>query len=102
MNQPETELIRIRLEKAEKTYQAAKLMAQHNHWISCVNRLYYSCFYAASALLLKSGFTAKTHNGVKSIFNQQFIKTKQFPLEYVKLFTDLFDMRTTGEMICTK
>ena len=37
------------------------------------NRLYYSAFHMASALLLDKGFTARSHSGVIHLVGAQFI-----------------------------
>lgn len=47
-----TAYVRYRLEKAEETYQAAVILYNASQWNSVINRLYYACFYTASALLL--------------------------------------------------
>ena len=43
------ETIQYRLVRAEEAYHDAQILAQSGSWNSCVNRLYYSCFYAVSA-----------------------------------------------------
>lgn len=45
--------ILYRINLADETLQAAKLLAEKGHWISVMNRLYYVCFYAVSAFLYK-------------------------------------------------
>jgi uncharacterized protein len=62
-----------RLSRAGETLNDAKILAENKSWNSCVNRLYYSSFYAVTALLISKGFEAKTHNGVKTIFFKEFI-----------------------------
>ena len=44
--------IRYRLEKAQEVYQAALILYEAEQWNSVINRLYYACFYSASAMLL--------------------------------------------------
>lgn len=60
--------VTYRLGRSKDTFQDAKILAEVNSWNSCVNRLYYSCFYAVTALLISKGFEAKSHNGIKTIF----------------------------------
>jgi uncharacterized protein (UPF0332 family) len=50
------DLIIYRMSRAKETLQDAELLADGKRWNACVNRLYYSCFYAVSALLLKNNF----------------------------------------------
>jgi uncharacterized protein (UPF0332 family) len=69
----DNELINYRLSRALETYQEALLLGRENHWNAAANRLYYACFYAVNALLLKNGVSCSTHNGVKSEFHKSFI-----------------------------
>ena len=91
------EQIKYRLQKAEESYQAAQLMSENQHWNFCVNRLYYSCFYAAIALLLKHDITPKTHNGTKQQFGLHFIKTGRIDETYNDLYLQLFSWRQKGD-----
>ncbi|MCI5122791.1 MAG: HEPN domain-containing protein [Candidatus Electrothrix sp. AUS4] len=58
------EIIRYRLERAEKNYQEALLMQREKHWNTCANRLYYACFYAVSALLQQHDFSSGKHRAM--------------------------------------
>ena len=53
---PETaELVRNRLARASESVTEAQLLLANDHVRTAVNRLYYACFYAVSALLLTQG-----------------------------------------------
>ncbi len=69
------ETIQYRLEQAEEAYRDAQILAQSGSWNSCVNRLYYSCFYAVSAMLLKDNLSSPKHTGVRGIFNKDYVRT---------------------------
>jgi uncharacterized protein (UPF0332 family) len=97
LNKAKQEYIVYRIAQAEETYQAALELAKSNFWNSCVNRLYYSCFYAVTALLVHENIETKTHNGVKTKFFQHFIKTGIIKMEYSQLYSDLFDWRQKGD-----
>lgn len=86
-----------RLEKAEETYEDAILLIENNKWTSAVNRLYYTCYYAVSALLLSKDIITKTHSGIKSQFFLHFVKNDKVPIEMGKLYSDLFDWRHKGD-----
>ena len=50
---PETaELARYRLTRARESLAEARLLLDNDHVRTAVNRVYYACFYAVSALLL--------------------------------------------------
>jgi uncharacterized protein (UPF0332 family) len=72
-------------------------MADKGKWNSCVNRLYYSCFYCVNALLVRNNITTHTHNGTKSKFHATFVKTGLIDKVYGKLYSDLFDWRQQGD-----
>lgn len=60
-------LMKYRLERANETIEEARLLNENGHYNTAINRLYYACFYAVQALLLKNGITATTHAGVKTM-----------------------------------
>ena len=57
-----------RMERADEAIEEAALMSMSGHYNAAVNRLYYACFYAVQALLLKHQIAATTHAGVKAMF----------------------------------
>jgi uncharacterized protein (UPF0332 family) len=59
--------------------------------------MYYSCFYAIIALLLKYNVEVKTHAGVRQKFGLHFIKTGKVEQKFGRFFADLFDKRLTGD-----
>ena len=46
--------IKYRFQRAKESYEEALILEKNNRWNAVVNRLYYSCFYAVIALLLKN------------------------------------------------
>jgi uncharacterized protein (UPF0332 family) len=91
------DLIQYRLEKANQTLEDAKLLANAKRWNPCVNRLYYACFYAVSALLAKNDFSSSKHTGIRSLFNLNFVKTGVISKETAETYNDLFDRRQEGD-----
>jgi uncharacterized protein (UPF0332 family) len=61
--------IHYRLERAQESLDDARLLADADRWNACVNRLYYSCFYAVSALLVRDGLSSSRHTGVRSLLS---------------------------------
>ena len=54
MNASEKEdLIRYRLSRAKDTFNEVDIQIQNNFLNNAVNRLYYACFYAVSALFIE-------------------------------------------------
>jgi uncharacterized protein (UPF0332 family) len=90
-------LIQYRINRAFETLREAETMIEHQFWNASINRVYYACFYAVSALLLKKGVDSSTHKGLRQMFGLHFIQTGVVSKEYGKFFSDLFDRRQTGD-----
>ena len=58
-----------------------------------MNRLYYSCYYLASALLYQAEIKAETHNGIKTQLFFHFVKTGIMDTSLGKIYAHLFDWR---------
>lgn len=100
MNEAERQtLIQYRLERAKETYQEAILMQSASHWNTCANRLYYACFYAVNALLVKLGYASSKHAGVRSLFNLHIVKTGLLGKKFGKLYNELFEARQEGDYV---
>lgn len=97
MSGSQQELVRYRLERAAETLEEGRVLARTGHWSGCVNRLYYACFYAVSALLLKHGSSSSKHTGIRSLFNLRFVKTGKVAAEHGELYNELFTYRTKGD-----
>jgi len=91
------DLINYRLERSRETLEDAKLLAEKHRWNSAINRLYYAAYYAVIALLLKENYKSTTHNGAKTQFSEQFIKTGLFPKEFGRIYSQLFTWRQKGD-----
>lgn len=85
--------INYRISKSKEIFSDAELLAENQRWNSCVNRLYYSSYYLASALLYQHRIKAETHNGVKTQLFLHFVRTGFLERDLAKLFSHLFDWR---------
>ncbi len=72
-------------------------MLEAGHVNTCVNRLYYACFYAVSALLLAEGKTAAKHSGIRALFDREWVKTGRVPVDVGRFYRKLFDSRQQGD-----
>ena len=90
-------LVTIRLQRANETVLEAKANMQFGYWRIAANRLYYACYYAASALLIKNGITAHTHSGVINQFGLYFVKEGLIGKEQGKFFKQLFNLRQSSD-----
>ncbi len=70
MTSPLKDLVKYRLDRAIETIEEAVLLANNSHWNASINRLYYACFYATNAILIKHNLSSSKHTGVRSILNR--------------------------------
>ena len=90
-------IVLIRIERAKKTMSDVYEYTKLGHWRTAANRLYYACYYAASALLVKNGFTTRTHSGVITQLGLHFVKEGLISREQGHFFKELFDLRQDGD-----
>lgn len=83
--------------RARDALAAADLLIEHHSYMAAVNRLYFACFYAVSALLLTYGHSAKTHAGLRSLFSQHIIHSGMLPNEYSVLYNNLLEAREDAD-----
>lgn len=62
-----------------------------------VNRLYYACFYVASAILLHRHITAKSHAGIIGQFSENIVRTGEISIEDFRVYSKLLNWRTKGD-----
>lgn len=91
------EYIKYRFHRAEESFEEALILAKEARWNAVINRLYYACFYAVIALLLKNNISTQSHDGARTQFGLYFIKTGIIDKESGKLFSKLFDYRQKGD-----
>lgn len=89
--------VRYRLEKAQEVYEAAKVLYHAEQWNSVINRLYYACFYSASALLLYKHISAKSHAGVIGQFSEHIVRKGIISVEEFRVYSKLLSWRTKGD-----
>ena len=92
-----TAYIRYRLEKAQEVYEAARILCEAGQWNSAVNRLYYACFYSASALLLYLHLSAKSHAGVIGQFSEHVVRPGLISTEDFRVYAKLLNWRSKGD-----
>lgn len=96
-SQQRRDIIQYRIEKSYKSLDEATAVAKLQYWNLTGNRLYYSVFHMASALLLDKGMSAKTHAGVIHLIGEKFIATGLLDKSYGKLFSRLYELRQSGD-----
>lgn len=97
MKESKKYLIQYRFSRALDTLDDARILAENRKWNSTINRLYYSAYYAVTALLLHSNLNPTTHNGAKTNFSKHYIKTEKISPELGKMYSQLFTWRQKGD-----
>jgi len=87
----------FRLQRAHETIVEAKGNIEMQYWHAAANRLYYACYYAVLGLLIKNGYSSRTHSGTIGLFGIHFVKTGIVSREQNKFFRKLFDLRQGGD-----
>lgn len=94
--QPE-DYSKYRIQRAKETIQEVETHIENKFWNTAINRMYYACFYAVGALLVKNGVETSSHSGTRQKFGQLFVKTGKVDRELAKHYTDLFEKRHKGD-----
>lgn len=103
MNNSESrkKMIGLWLKKADEALASAELELNAGHTNFAVNRLYYVCFYAVTALLLRDGKQFARHSAVKSEFVRSYIKPGLVDARWNRFYQQLFDDRQEADYIST-
>jgi len=90
-------LVEYRLKKAKETFAEISILMENELWRNAANRLYYACFYAASALLIRDGHQTHSHSGVKRLVSMHYIKENKIDKSLIKTYGRLFNLRQRGD-----
>ena len=97
MKPEEVEYVRFRMARAYETLSEAKSLLETGTLYGVVNRLYYACFYAVSALLFTEGMSSAKHRGIIALLDRQWIKTGRLPAAMGRFYRRLFELRQQGD-----
>ena len=91
------DIVRYRIENANLTLAEVETHKANGYYNTAVNRMYYACYYAASALLIAYGIETKSHDGVRQQLGKQMVLTGKLPAELGKFYSQLFSKRTAAD-----
>jgi uncharacterized protein (UPF0332 family) len=97
MTVKKSDYINYRFKRAEESFDEAQIMIDNKKWNTAISRLYYSCYYAVIALLLKDNIETRSHSGVRTKFSDTYIKTGKIDVKFGKLLSHLDDYRQKGD-----
>lgn len=90
-------IVSYRIENAVSTLGEVKNHRDNGYYNTAVNRLYYACYYAASALLVANGIETKSHDGVRQMLGKHFVLTGVIPSDMGHFYSVLFSKRSSGD-----
>jgi uncharacterized protein (UPF0332 family) len=79
--------------RADQSLAAARDELSAERIEFAVNRVYYACFYALSALLLKDGRRFVKHRGVRAAMHQHLVKTGELGRPLADFYDQMFAAR---------
>ena len=90
-------IVRYRIESAENTLAEVETHRANGFYNTAVNRLYYACYYAATAILIANGIEVKSHDGVRMNLGKFIVQEDILTPELGRYFSRLFSKRSTGD-----
>jgi len=101
MNKKENlkEVVRYWMDKAMDSLASSENELESGRFSFAVNRIYYACFYAASAILLEKSLRFQKHSGVRAAFHQRLIKPGVISKEHGKFYDEIFEARQRGDYV---
>jgi len=90
-------LVRYRLGRAREALEEAALLLERGYTNTCVNRLYYACFYTVSTLLLTKNLSSAQHSKIRTLFHQHIVKPGMINVPLGQMYDRLFDNRQKGD-----
>lgn len=91
------EIVRYRMENALKMLSEVESHRENGFYNTAVNRMYYACYYAATAKLISMGIEVKSHDGVRLNLGKHVVMPGLLPTELGRFYSRLFSKRSTGD-----
>ena len=93
-------IVEFEIEKAHRLIEQFSILENAKLWDTLANRVYYAVFHAVTALLIKNGLHAGSHQGVSVLFSKHFVKEGLIDAEYGRFFARLENMREKSDYTC--
>ena len=91
------DVVNYRIENAIDTLKEVLDHCDNGYFNTAVNRLYYACYYAATALLVANCIETKSHDVVRQMLGKEFILTGKIPIELGRFYSVAFSKRSAGD-----
>ena len=83
--------------RCRDSVKAADGLVKQGLSFDALNRIYYACFYAVSALLLSEGHASKKHAGIAAEFDLHFVIPGRLPRNLGKFYHQMLRARLQGD-----
>jgi uncharacterized protein (UPF0332 family) len=90
-------LVKYRLEQADESLDAARLLLNDGKYRPALSRAYYAMFYAVLSLLAVRGLGTSKHAGALAAFDTEFVKNGTFEKEFSRWLHEAFDLRQRAD-----
>ena len=82
---------------AHETLRAAEVLVHAGLPRHAVGRAYYAVFHAASALLASVGLHARTHEGLRNLLNEHFVRPGKLAHDHARTFRQIAGDRSDAD-----
>lgn len=89
--------IRAYFENSAENLKSSKILYEKELYRNSISMSYYSMFLCAKALLLKEGYTPKTHKGIIHLFGEKFVKNGLFDKKIYSEFSNSETLRQEAD-----
>ncbi len=89
--------IQTMFDKAQRSLEAAQMLADQGHFDFSASRIYYAMFYTAEALLLNRGLSFSSHSAVLAAYGKEYSKTRELDPKFHKYLIAAQDYRSQGD-----
>lgn len=96
-NEARREIIAYWMRKAMEALGSARSEMRAGRLDFAVNRAYYACFYAASAVLFKMGKKFVKHSGLRGAVHKDLVKSGLLNFRWGKVFDRTFENRQSAD-----
>lgn len=92
------DIVVYRMKSAQDLLVEIKDHIRRGYYNTAMNRMYYACFYAVSALLLHTEIDGvKSHEGVRQMFGKHFVLTGIIPRKWGHFYTIIYNNRSAAD-----
>ena len=90
-------LLDARLQQADRAFEAGQILLGQGFYADCINRFYYSMFYAVLALLITRQLGTSKHKGAISLFDREFVRPGDFSKQMSVWLHSAFEQRLEAD-----